>query len=51
MFTTLDKAWAGGLAAGIMMEVNKFLTLNEQLETGLTALVAALIVYLIPNKG
>ena len=51
MFTTLDKAWAGGIAAGLMTEAAKFVQFNEQLETGLTVLVAAAIVWLIPNKG
>ena len=50
MITTLDKAWAAGLAAGIMIEVMKYVTLNEQLETALTALIAFGITWLIPNK-
>ena len=50
MLTTLDKAWAAGLAAGIMMELSKLVPLNEQLETGLTALVAFALTWLIPNK-
>ena len=51
MFTSLDKAWAGGLAAGLMTEAAKYVAFNEQLELGLTALVAAFIVWLVPNKG
>lgn len=50
MFTTLDKAWASGLAAGLMTEAMKFVELNAQLETGLTVMVAAFIVWLVPNK-
>lgn len=50
MFTGLDKAWAGLISAGVMMEVVKYIPLNENLETGLVALLTAVIVYFVPNK-
>ena len=49
MFTTLDKAVAGGLAAGLMAEATKYIDINETLESSLVSLFTAIIIYFVKN--
>jgi hypothetical protein len=54
MFSTIDKAWLGGIASWLVNNAIGWLgltTVPTEVTTAGAALITAVLVWLIPNKG